>query len=218
MLRKISTINKDGLRADFFIRHGSNDPQIIYEVRISDIYMDTQFEPEDVIIDIGGHIGAFAIDAALRGSGNILVYEPDKVNFTILKGNIRINNLQDKIKAHRLAVSNGNNKLYIDAINFGSHSLIPECVDHKTGKFYEVDTITLGEILENIPKCKLLKLDCEGSEYDILNNGSLVKVENIIAELHIGANDDNLVELLNLRGFETEVINKGRMRKLIAKR
>ncbi len=52
----------------------------------------------------------------------------------------------------------------------------------------------------NIDKIKLLKIDCEGSEYEILNNVNrsiLNKVEYLFGEFHAKGGKYDPIELLN---------------------
>lgn len=204
MKELILSKNYHGQKANFYIRPGSTDLSIIEDVRIKNFYLDKGFgvfKPGDIVIDIGGHIGAFAVECAIRGA-SVKVYEPDKDNFEMLKANIGANNFQDKITAYNVAVSNksGTSKLYMDAKNAGSHSILKSCVDHESGQFIEVKTIAVSDVLEN--GCKLLKLDCEGSEYKILIGTDLSKVEKIVAELHIRHKNEELVNYLQAQGFD----------------
>ena len=203
-MKLIESLNYHGQKALFYIREGSNDEEIINDIRIKNFYLDKGFgvfNPGDLVIDIGGHIGAFAIECAIRGA-SVNVYEPDKNNFEILVKNIKENNFEGRITAFNVAVSDkaGKSKLYIDNENAGSHSLLKNCVDHESGHAVEVKTIAIKDVLGK--GCKLLKLDCEGAEYKILLNADLSKVQKIVAELHIKDKNKELVKYLELQGFE----------------
>jgi hypothetical protein len=79
-----------------------------------------------------------------------------------------------------------------------------------------VRILTLDELFEkfDIKSCGLLKLDCEGAEYEILLNASdttLHRIRNIAAEYHLGLNDhtpEQLADFLNGKGFEVTVLPK----------
>lgn len=65
-----------------------------------------------------------------------------------------------------------------------------------------VESITINDIIKNnnIDKIKLLKIDCEGSEYEILNNADkniLNKVEYLFGEFHAKCGKYNPNELLD---------------------
>jgi FkbM family methyltransferase len=74
----------------------------------------------------------------------------------------------------------------------------------------QVETISLDDILFKFEKVKLLKLDVEGSEFEILMNSNLLhKVERIVGEYHNGITPYNiniLLEYLKSNGFEIHKI------------
>jgi len=65
----------------------------------------------------------------------------------------------------------------------------------------DVQCLTLAEVFKenNINNCDLLKLDCEGAEYDILFNTPkeiLIKIDQMAIEVHSGKNEkENLYSL-----------------------
>ena len=67
----------------------------------------------------------------------------------------------------------------------------------------------IDNILSNLPKVSLLKIDTEGSEFEILMNSKLLhKVERIVGEYHNDLTEyhiQNLIEFLERNDF---VINK----------
>lgn len=56
----------------------------------------TSFEAKDIYLDLGANVGSYVIPAALKGS---LVYacELDPINVGLLKENIHLNNIHDKV-------------------------------------------------------------------------------------------------------------------------
>jgi hypothetical protein len=74
-----------------------------------------------------------------------------------------------------------------------------------------VPAITLEQALSRLGRrCQVLKLDCEGAEYDILFNvprTSLDQVDHIVMEYHDGVTNyshHDLVVFLKSQGFEVE--------------
>ncbi len=204
-LELIETKNYHGQPAKFYVRPG-NATEIINDVRIRNFYLDKGFgvfSPGDIVIDIGAHIGAFAIECAIRGA-TVLAFEPDPENFAILKKNIEANDFENIISAYDTAVSNftGIAELYKDSKNNGSHSLLKGCIDNGISGSVKVKTISLDDILKDYLKIKLIKLDCEGAEYGILESSDLDKVEKIVCELHNRDKSPGLVKHLEKSGFE----------------
>ena len=79
-------------------------------------------------------------------------------------------------------------------------------------KVAEVDCITLKKLFDDykIDRCDLLKIDCEGSEYDILlttDAATMAKVGEIIMEYHsfTSYSVDHLRNFLVKHGFRVDV-------------
>lgn len=78
----------------FIARTMFEKSNIIDEILLRDEYYLSKenFEPNDVIIDIGAHIGIFSYLCHYKGSRNIYSYEPDKENahlFTSFLGDLK---------------------------------------------------------------------------------------------------------------------------------
>lgn len=150
------------------LRTNSTDIQAFVNVWIMDEYKMKDFDIKDdnIVVDVGAHIGLFTIYASrFCKKGKILAFEPIKENYETLLENLKLNNLEN-VLAHNLAVSNKNTpvKIYLNISDQAAHTI------YGTGQnFVEVNSITLREIIDS--KCNrvdLVKLDCEGAEYDIL--------------------------------------------------
>lgn len=141
----------------------------------------------DLIIDVGAHHGIISIGCAQKGA-KVISYEPNPINFDILNRNIYQNN-DLNITAYEYAVSNRNETLIF---NFGKTSTTGALKEldrdwKRTITDIEVKAVNLNNILDNHDKIKLLKLDCEGAEYDILNSLSqdnINKLEYFYIEVH----------------------------------
>lgn len=160
----------------------------ISDVWLRRIYTPLRDEIQDgyTIIDIGAHIGSFSVFAStLAEDVKVYSYEPSEENYYFLTENIKLNRLKN-VKAFRLAVSAGKDKvrLYLDEKRSTYHSIATP------GRFYEeVNSVTLEDVLvENqIDSCDLLKMDCEGAEYEILSStpkSILTRIRNISLEYH----------------------------------
>jgi len=141
------------------------------------------------IIDIGGHIGAFALFALSKSPGaDIYVYEPSQVNLDCLRATVKLNHAERQVHAFGTAVcaTAGKRDLYMST-NSATNSLFN--AEAGTRSSAQVDCVTLEDILRsnNMASCDLLKLDCEGAEYEILMNTPselFSKIHNIILEWH----------------------------------
>jgi FkbM family methyltransferase len=203
----------------FIIHPKSTDMGLIQEIFSENIY---QIQKGDighngVVIDIGAHIGVFSVLAA-TWADNVTVYsfEPEPDNFQLLVENTRINHLENSIKPFNIAVSDKSTPriLLRSASSLSAHSFFPNKFPAGDIKDrVEVSCTTLADIFRNnaIGKCDVLKLDCEGEEYNILLHAPdeiLLKIMKIVAEYHDGLTEydhQDLVDFLQNRGFEVRI-------------
>lgn len=169
--------------------------------------------PNDaIVIDIGAHIGAFSILAATKYKlSHIFSFEPSTENFTLLNKNIQANNLTKRISTFNKAVTGGEKKfvtLNVHPSNLGMHSVVFDYGLGKKGQRHEVPATSLDRIFsENkIKTCDVLKLDCEGAEYNILfavSKNTLEKINNIVMEYDDYEKIEKLKEFLEDAEFKT---------------
>ena len=144
-----------------------------------------EIKENDTIIDVGGHIGLFMLFCEqFCHKGKIYCFEPELNNYRIFSDNVKLNNLEN-IHSFNMAISkqDGNVPLYLNDDSSG-HSIFL-----KNSNYIQVESITLQKVFElnNIKKCNLLKLDCEGSEYEIINSlpdSYFSMIDKIIIEYH----------------------------------
>lgn len=169
--------------------------------------------PKSVMIDIGANIGTFTLYMAEKQKKlKIFCYEPDEENFKCLKENFEINQFHT-LYAYNLAVGSQNKPVKIYAKNSREMGTPGSSILHKTNKFKTVDCVTLQNILDDnkIFECDLLKLDCEGAEYDILlsqGENCFKRIKAIILEYHefesLNFNHHDLENHLQKFGFHVE--------------
>ena len=113
------------------------------------------------IIDCGAYIGdsAFIFEKELSPK-EIVCIEPDEKNFEILLENIKLNNLNNKVKTLKLAISDKEAKGDINLSNL-STCYITECENGKV-KISTIDNLVFNQF--EIQKVGLIKMDIEGYE------------------------------------------------------
>ncbi len=192
---------KNGLKIK--LRTNSTDMQTFANVWILKEYEVDDFiiSDSDVIIDIGGHIGLFALFASSKlKNGKIISIEPYPKNFNLLDENMKNNNFQNSILINK-AISNTdrNLELFVNSLDDSAHSI------HGSGeKGIQIKGITLNQIIQEyeITKCDMLKMDCEGSEFEIiasLSDDELLKMDKICLEYHLKEHNESLLDLLKNR-------------------
>ena len=137
----------------------------------------------------------------------IYAFEPLPENFELLVENIRLNNLQNNIIPINKALASHNNGMNMEYLPFfpagsSSDNLLIERRNslHYYSVLHEkpihIESITLDDFLKenNIEKCKLIKLDCEGAEKEIIySTKSLAKIEYLVSELHFSKEENNKI-------------------------
>ncbi|MCL4269497.1 MAG: FkbM family methyltransferase [Anaerolineales bacterium] len=200
--------------ARFNVRVNTSDILVIWEIWKAKVYDDPRFpiQPDDVVVDIGAHIGGFAVRAAKQAHrGKVFAYEASSKNFAMLSENRNLNNA-DNLHIHNVAISDhrGEMKFFMPGDNGALGSLMQE----KDSPMEIVQSMTLADILsENrIERIDYLKLDVEGAEYDILlgcSDETLSKIQKIVLEYHefTGHHHSHidLVECLKSHGFQVTV-------------
>jgi FkbM family methyltransferase len=126
--------------------------------------------PDSIVVDIGANIGVFALYAAHTAPGSrVYAYEPMPKTFAVLQKNITDNQFTERITSYPLGVAAtvGTRDFYLtDGSPF--NSLYEQ--SRSTGHTVTITTTTLSAILEDnqLEKIDLLKIDCEGAEFEIL--------------------------------------------------
>ena len=181
----------------------------------------------DTVIDIGGHIGSFALYAASRVGppGRVFVYEPAPDNNAQLVYNVAQSGFRNvRISSAAIAGSKGDRPFFYDNANTAMHGLY-----QKRNNAFVVPASTLADVFfqNNIARCHFLKIDCEGAEYEILFNtprAVLQKIDRIAMEyhnppfygLHAREHDSrHLVAFLREAGFSVRVAPENRMHGLL---
>lgn len=147
-----------------------------------------QFDEGDIVVEIGAHIGLCTMYLAKCWPDiTIYAFEPCPANFRNCTDNLAMNGITNVVLSPK-AIANDNRllKMKTDPQNTGGASAVYETsiVD---AEVTDLATITLDEVFEmhQISRCKLLKIDCEGMEYEILFGAKVLeKTEYLAGEFH----------------------------------
>lgn len=182
---------------------------------VAEVFKDRVYAPYvegkkgKVCLDIGGNLG-FTAYYFSRYFDTVHVLEPAKEHYAVLTHQLEYNKLTNVIP-HNIALANfdGEGQFY-HLENKTMWSLRPAGVDN-TQQHETVKTIRLDTFLKenNIEHVDFMKLDCEGSEADIICSESFQnaadKIDMIFIEVHawLGRNLNQLKEGLKMAGFKT---------------
>lgn len=137
---------------------------------------------DSIVFDLGGYEGRFANKIYQKYGSNIYIFEPMKKYYDILTNNFSQN---EKVKIFDFGCSDKNETIKI------YHSDDASSVYKVTGSYEEIKVRKLSDFIEenNIQKVDLLKINIEGSEFEVLNdlieNDLLSVFENIQVQFHI---------------------------------
>jgi FkbM family methyltransferase len=187
----------------------SSTPNIVRKELLKNQYNieSIEFSPNDIVIDIGAHVGVVSIYIAKKlPFVKIHAFEPIPDNYEHLVMNLKLNNI-DNVVPHNLAITRDGRKFDM-IVNFANNSGggTGHLADMQLNGhfFYTVESVTLGSMFDayHINACKLLKIDCEGTEYEILlNTCCLSKVEYLSGEFHINQH-------LTMQGYSVDSLVK----------
>lgn len=152
------------------------------------------------VIDVGAHIGSFSYFILSRGASRVVSVEPDQCNFHVLCQNMRL-----FIEAGRVIPINagiGKPGTFLDTDMSG--------MENTGGRVYTsrptgaIPAISLDALIDLLPQPIMLKIDCEGCEFEAFaNSQKLNDITSIVGEVHT-TNDTSITafkELLTSRGF-----------------
>src|SRR3989442_14572553 len=117
-------VSVDGVRFD--VRPRTNDLDLISSKHEPLVTRSFQVAAGDVVVDVGAHIGRYALRAAARAS-KVIAVEPDPSNFSLLERNVRLNGFSNVVLVPQTLSSRGGIRaLWLAAKeNRGTSSLDP---------------------------------------------------------------------------------------------
>lgn len=161
-----------------------------------------------VVLDIGANIGNVSNYILEKTDTSIFAFEPNRLCFEIMARRFVDN---ERIKTFNLAVSNykGISELYlhknskgINDFNYIESSSLKNQKDNvsKESKIM-INVINISEILSKFNEIDLIKIDVEGSEYEILPTiiAEKNKIKNVLCEFHGGSSKTNKNQVRNMK-------------------
>ncbi len=179
---------------------------------VDEVFVDLDYKILDeaivgagTIVDIGAHIGCFSVYAGVKNpNAKIYAYEPVGRNFELMKGNLKRNRIRNVV-AKNLAVGaeEGVRKIQLSADSH-NHSFVE--VQEVVGED-AVNVTTLPAILRKIGKADVVKMDCEGAEFEIMKSmgeENFLDVGTFLIEYHegIAGRKGELIEILKQNNFK----------------
>ena len=197
--------------ADTFFNNFYNDKNIISGIK------------DKIVVDVGANIGDTAVFFAKHG-GVVYAYEPsfelyeaaiknaslNKLRINFINAGLGSENKKFKLSISKDGATQASKTIFDDNEVFQEETLYLN--QYYNYGFEEVQIINFSDILKQFQSVYLVKLDCEGCEFEIfkcIDSDDLNKVEHFIIEYHF-KEPDEIVNLLEENGFNVK-INKGRI-------
>jgi FkbM family methyltransferase len=143
----------------------------------------------NIAVDIGANVGGFCLNAH-RHFKKIYAFEPLVENFLILEKVLNRYDIKN-VEAYNTAIYSESNTTLPLRLFSENHSKDVTCAQFDSNELIETnrmcETISMNDMLESLELSHIdyLKLDCEGSEYEILENFShMDKINVLCLEIH----------------------------------
>jgi FkbM family methyltransferase len=154
----------------------------------------------NTVIDVGANIGDSSVWFAIMGASTVIGLEPYRWSYNMAMKNIEINNLFGRVAILNAGYGPAGEIELEDTITNVGTELKERKGGIKTRLFTLKDILNRNELVIN--GNLLLKMDCEGCEYNLLNEeqNTLKMFKKIIIEYHYGY--DKLIAKLKDCNFD----------------
>lgn len=205
-------------------RHGTSDANIWHSItELNEYRLPDHFDSNDLILDLGGNVGALSWNVLQRGAGKVIAFEPDPDNFRIYRQQLKEEIKDGRAEVYPLAVSGSSGFQWRkfsgvvqkdgEVNHGGAFLLTPDggdfgLTEYIVGKPFLVPTIGVAEI--PIPpgmNLRLAKVDIENSEWSVLPTLQESPWQQIVGEYHpYGDFSRNDVHTFLDRNYQTETV------------
>ena len=150
-------------------------------------------KPGDSAIDVGGHIGFFTMHmaAAVGPEGRVYAFEPFDANADLLERSLAENGFADRVRFQRAAAGAkpGTAMLTfpVETLNSGGAYLLRDGTAPLAGNQKKAVTVVALDALELRRPIRLIKMDVEGAEPQVMRGAERLLREDrpvILSELH----------------------------------
>jgi FkbM family methyltransferase len=194
----------------FQFRPNTHDEEVFHAINLHNEYrLPEKFNGDDVIIDVGMHIGSFCYAALMRGSNRVYGFEASPENFARAKENLK--SFGDRVQPTHGAVWRSDRtetRLHFwECPGNNGGGQVWRNVEGPPLAVFPFDDLVRRVTRDGRDRVRMVKMDCEGSEYPILlTSKTLHLVDEIAGEFHEFGPDDEphtgVDELLRVPGYD----------------
>lgn len=174
----------------------------------------------DVVVDLGANAGYFSLAAFMKSKEiSLVAVEPLPANHFSFKENMSINGIKDYDLIEKAVLTNDSGFLELHYEADDQVSVSASMVVKKQAKMsLKVPALSFDELMQaqSLSHIDLLKIDCEGAEYNILFNtkpDTFKAIKKIVIEAHQWVPEEEgtipqMIKFLEDQGYRTQLFHK----------
>ncbi|MEM0464173.1 FkbM family methyltransferase [Pyrobaculum sp.] len=185
----------------YYVRGGTDDIYYLLPNREGPVeeYILRSLKSGDVFVDVGANVGYYTTLAAKLGA-KVIAMEPEPRTVILLRLNLCLNDLKAVLLNECAYSVEGFQEMCIPVSgHFGIATLYPG--DKRNCRKVRIHCTTLQKVLRDYNKVKLVKIDAEGAELDILLgiSNAFDKIEGFVIE--ISRRPEDVTRILVNKGY-----------------
>lgn len=185
---------------------------VVREVFDEDCYRIREIPETSLVVDVGAHIGCFALRCAVERRCRVVAYEPNPETFGFLVASIRLNAAAVEPVFSAVGANDGLVPFFLNRGHPAGSTLHGREYPDVAYEEIRVPCCSLDTIVPSASSGTLvLKLDCEGAEREILSEhfaASLRRFDRVVGEWH-NHDGDRYRDVLTGIGFDVELRGGG---------
>jgi FkbM family methyltransferase len=148
------------------------------------------------VLDIGGFYGETAVFFANQGAKKIIIYEPVKMHYEIIRKNMALNAVNLEFHEEGMGAKNGQLCINYDVAGLGFG------LTNKGKNTLTIDTKSATDIISQ-SQADIAKIDCEGAEINLVDvpKDILRLIQFYIIETHTKALQEAITKKFSEAGF-----------------
>jgi FkbM family methyltransferase len=146
-------------------------------------------DSDDVVLDLGAHIGSFGILASHVRGCRVVAFEPDRDSMRLCRANAVLNGFEDRFKFVEAAVGGADCTVRLHkALENWGHTIF-SLGEGLTGQSVDVPCYSLKKAIDalNSDFCAFVKVNIEGAEYEMIertDEETLSRIGALAGEVH----------------------------------